>query len=65
MIPISIMNGDGYVMSKINEFEGEYSAYGIASQRYKFCKIYDDSMNMEEFEEEYNKWREYIGGSAE
>ncbi|WP_408071876.1 peptide ABC transporter substrate-binding protein [Butyrivibrio sp. JL13D10] len=65
VIPMSIMNGDGYVMSKINEFEGEYSAYGIASQRYKFCRIYEDSMNMEEFEKEFNKWKEYVGEPAE
>lgn len=61
VIPISIMNGDGYVMSKLNEFEGEYSVYGLATQRYKFYRIYDDSMSMEEFETEYEKWKQSMG----
>ena len=55
------MNGDGYVMSKLNEFEGEYSVYGLATQRYKFYRIYDDSMSMEEFETEYEKWKQSMG----
>ena len=56
ILPISIMPGEGYVMSKLNEFEGEYASYGMATQRYKHCKIHDDSMNIEEFKKEYTKW---------
>lgn len=56
IVPLCIMNGEGYVMSKINELEGEYASYGIVTQRYKFCKLYEKSMNMKEFEKEYEKW---------
>ena len=57
VIPFSIMSGDGYLMSKVDEFEGEYSSYGMARQRYKLLKVHDKSMSMEEFEEKYNEWK--------
>jgi peptide/nickel transport system substrate-binding protein/oligopeptide transport system substrate-binding protein len=56
VVPFSIMAGDGYVMSKLNEFEGEYSSYGIARQRYKRYYLHEDSMNKEEYEEAYEAW---------
>ncbi|MBR1624091.1 MAG: peptide ABC transporter substrate-binding protein, partial [Pseudobutyrivibrio sp.] len=58
IVPFSIMSGDGYVMSKLNEFEGEYSSYGMARQRYKLFKLHETSMNMTDFEEAYNNWLE-------
>ncbi|WP_049945745.1 peptide ABC transporter substrate-binding protein [Butyrivibrio sp. LC3010] len=59
VIPLSIMNGEGYVMSKLNDFEGEYAPYGMANQRYKNYKLHEDSMNIEEYEAEYKKWLEH------
>ena len=59
VIPFSILNGDGYEMCKLNEFEGEYSHYGYASNRYKFKKIHEKSMNLEEY---YAAYWEWIGG---
>ena len=58
VIPFSIMSGDGYVMSKFNEFEGEYSSYGMARQRYKRLLVHEKSMGIEEYEKEYEKWLE-------
>ena len=60
VVPFSIMNGDGYVMSKLDEFEGEYSSYGMARQRYKLYNLQEDSMNMEEYNEKYADWIEKI-----
>ena len=57
ILPISIMSSEGYVMSKISEFEREYASYGMAIQRYKYCRLHDTSMNMDEFEKEYKKWK--------
>ncbi|SDA57571.1 peptide/nickel transport system substrate-binding protein [Butyrivibrio sp. INlla18] len=56
VVPFSIMIGDGYVMDKINEFEREYSSYGMAKQRYKGCHLYEDSMDMEEYQKAYKEW---------
>ncbi len=58
VVPFSIMNGDGYIMSKLNEFEGEYSSYGMARQRYKYYKKHEKSMNLEEYEKAYAEWIE-------
>lgn len=56
VVPISILNGDGYKMCKLNEFEGEYAPYGNANIRYKYLHLYDESMSFEEYQEAYNKW---------
>lgn len=56
-IPFSISGGDGYVMSRLNQFEGEYAPYGIANQRYKGYVLHADSMNMEEFNAAYALWQ--------
>ncbi len=56
IVPLCIMNTEGYIMSKINELEGEYASYGIVTQRFKYCKLYEKSMNMKEFEKKYAKW---------
>ncbi len=56
IIPFSILNGDGYEMCKLNEFEGEFSHYGHANQRYKYLKLHEKSMNMDEYHEAYMQW---------
>lgn len=60
IIPYSV-GGGGYVASKINPFESQYSAFGVSSDRYKGQKVYKKSMSTEEFyaaQEEWNKKRE-------
>ena len=42
----------------LNPLEGEYASYGVASQRYKYQKLYDTSMSMEEFNTAYAAWEE-------
>ena len=56
IIPFSILNGDGYEMCKLNEFEGEFSHYGHANKRYKYMKLHDKSMNMDEYYQAYTEW---------
>lgn len=58
VIPFSIMNGDGYIMDKLDPFEGEYSTYGMAPQRYKLHHLMDDSMDLDEFNKKYEEWLE-------
>lgn len=56
IVPLSIMNGDGYEMCNLYEFEREYAPYGIAHRRYKFMHLYDFSMNQDEFKTSYEQW---------
>jgi len=55
IIPFSV-GGGGYVASKLNPFESQYSPFGISSARYKGQRIKDKPMNSEEYEEELLKW---------
>lgn len=56
IVPISIMNGDGYEMCNLNEFEGEFAPYGAARRRYKHMHLYNRSMNMDEYKAAYDQW---------
>ena len=47
-----------YAFSKLNVFEGQYAAFGFATQRYKGQHLMDKSMGMEEFETAYQTWLE-------
>lgn len=57
IVPFSI-SSDGYQVSKLNPFEGEYAPYGVALQRYKYMTLQDTSMSMDEFEEAMEAWEE-------
>lgn len=48
---------EGYIISKLNPFETEYASIGIIMQKLKFCKLYDKSFNMEEYEQAYQEWQ--------
>lgn len=56
IIPYSISAGDGYVISNLNPLEGEFASYGVARERYKYQKLYDTSMSMEEFNAAFDAW---------
>ena len=49
---------EGYIISKLNPFETEYASVGIVMQKFKFCKLYDKSFSMEEYEQAYQEWQE-------
>lgn len=56
VVPFSISAGDGYQVSKINPFEGEYAPYGVVNQRYKLQTVHDKSMSMDEFNQALKDW---------
>ncbi len=64
VVPYSISQGSTYSISNLNPLEGEYSPFGVSQYRYKYQKLYDTSMSMEEFEEAYEKWEEERSSSA-
>ena len=51
----------GYQMSRLNLFEGQYSSFGMANLRYKDQHLYEDSMNLEEFQAAYAEWKANLG----
>ena len=51
----------GYQMSRLNLFEGQYSSFGMANLRYKDQRLYDSSMNLEEFQAAYAQWKANLG----
>lgn len=59
-IPYSISNS-GYVMSRLNVFEGQYAPFGGARQRYKDQHIMEKSMSMDEYNAAYAEWLANIG----
>ena len=56
VVPYSISIGNGYAICDLNPLEGEYAPYGVALQRYKYQKLYDTSMSMDEFQAAYEEW---------
>ena len=64
IVPYSV-DGGGYEVSKLNTFEGEYAPYGMAQLRYKYMKVYEDSMSMEEYEEALAAWEEERAANLE
>jgi len=58
VVPFSIFPGKGYLASNINFLEGEYAPYGMANFRYKYLKLHDSSMSMDEFSEALSSWEE-------
>ena len=54
--PCRVSNGDGYVADRLSQFDGEFAPYGLATSRYKFKTIHENSMSMEEFNAAYEKW---------
>ena len=55
VIPFSISN-DGYIPTRLNIFEAQYAPYGMALQSYKFQKLRDEPMSMDEYNELYAQW---------
>ncbi len=57
VIPYAL-GGGGYVASKLNPFESQYSPFGVSSLRYKGQKIMEEPMNTEQFQEGLKTWEE-------
>ncbi len=44
-------------MSRLSVFEAQYAPFGIAYLRYKDQHLYEDSMNLEQFQAAYADWQ--------
>ncbi|MEA4963782.1 peptide ABC transporter substrate-binding protein [Lutispora sp.] len=48
--------GGGYVASRLNPFESQYSPFGLSSERYKGQKVMEKPMNSEQYTEGLAIW---------
>ncbi|MGE7926385.1 peptide ABC transporter substrate-binding protein [Lysinibacillus xylanilyticus] len=55
VIPYSV-GGSGYVASKLNPFEAQYSPFGVTAEKFKGQRVLDKPMSNEEFKEALAKW---------
>lgn len=49
-------NGDGYVVDRLSQFDGQFAPYGLARSRYKGMVKHERSMSMDEFNAAYEEW---------
>lgn len=57
VIPYSV-GGSGYVASKLNPFEAQYSPFGVTAEKFKGQRVLDKPMSNEEFKEALAKWEQ-------
>ncbi|MDF2678085.1 MAG: ABC-type transporter, periplasmic subunit [Bacillota bacterium] len=57
VIPYSVGGGNGYMASKVNPFESQFSPFGISSKRWKGQKLLSKPMNTEEFKQAQKEWQ--------
>lgn len=55
VIPYSV-GGSGYVASKLNPFEAQYSPFGVTAEKFKGQQLLDKPMSNDEFKEALAKW---------
>lgn len=55
VVPFSI-SSSGYVATRLNVFEAQYAPYGMALQCFKFQKLREEPMGLEEFNSLYDQW---------
>lgn len=48
--------GGGYIASRLNPFESQYSPFGVASERYKGQYVMNEPMNSDEYEKQLALW---------
>ncbi|MFF2177717.1 peptide ABC transporter substrate-binding protein [Lysinibacillus sp. NPDC058147] len=57
VIPYSV-GGSGYIASKLNPFEAQYSPFGVTAEKFKGQRVLDKPMSNEEFKEALAKWEQ-------
>lgn len=55
VVPYKV-GGTGYVASKLNPFDAQYSPFGVTMEKFKGQKLLDKPMNNEEFKEAKAQW---------
>lgn len=58
-------NTGGYTASRLNPFEGQFSATGLAICRYKGMHLLDEPMSTDEYYDAYDAWLEARAALAE
>lgn len=56
-VPVSIECSDGYILSKLDQYESEYAPCGIVRQRFKLMHLYASSYGIEDSERRFAKWQ--------
>ena len=51
-----VVGGDGYVASKLNPFDAQFSPFGVISEKYKGQTLLDKAMSNDEFKTGLKKW---------
>lgn len=57
VIPYSVQ-GDGYMASKLNPFEAQFSPFGVTSEKFKGQSLLEKPMSNEEFKEAKEIWEQ-------
>ncbi len=57
VIPYAV-GGSGYVASKLNPFEAQYSPFGVTAEKFKGQKVLEKPMSNEEFKEALAQWEQ-------
>lgn len=53
-----VVGGEGYVASKLNPFDAQFSPFGVISEKYKGETMLDKPMSNDEFKAGLKKWEE-------
>ncbi len=57
VIPYGV-GGDGYVASKLNPFEAQYSPFGVTAEKFKGQKVLEKPMSNDEFKKALAEWEQ-------
>lgn len=57
VIPYAV-GGSGYVASKLNPFEAQYSPFGVTAEKFKGQKVLEKPMSNDEFKEALAQWEQ-------
>mgnify|MGYP001171526643 CR=1 FL=1 len=55
VVPYKV-GGSGYIASRLNPFDTQYSQFGVSNEKFKGRKLLDKPMNNEEFKEAKAQW---------
>nr|WP_106780203.1 peptide ABC transporter substrate-binding protein [Lysinibacillus timonensis] len=55
VIPYSVQ-GDGYIASKLNPFDAQFSPFGVTSEKFKGQSVLEKPMSNEEYQEAKAQW---------
>lgn len=64
VIPYAL-GGTGYVASKLNPFEAQYSPFGVTAEKFKGQKLLEKPMSNDEFKKALTKWEQERAAALE